>query len=116
MYINNIEAEQKPFIGEIITLGSSVTPICGGSCDYPLRFDSKRGAVYVPDNSILMRLGKFYQVKVEHDKDIENASEFGCHKNGISIFKLKEGKLEKEIYSTIIEGKQFKFVGLDNSQ
>jgi hypothetical protein len=112
MYINEEEIKQKPFIGEIVSLGGSVTPILGGSCDYPVRFDSERGAVYVPNNSVLMRSGKFYQVKIEPNAQVENASEFGFHKNGISMFRLKEGKLEREIPIWKLEGKKLRFIGL----
>jgi hypothetical protein len=112
MYINREEAKQEPFIGEKVSLIGSATPICGGSCDYPMRFDSKRGAVYVPNNSILMRLGNYYKVKVEPSKSVENASEFGFHKNELSVFRLKDGRLEKEFSPEILIGRKFAFAGL----
>jgi hypothetical protein len=110
MYYNEGKS-RKPIIGERVTLVHFAIPICGGSCDYPFGFKSGDKDVYVPNGSVLMCLGRIYQIKVESSREVEVASEFGVHKNGFSISRLKRGRLEN-IFPELLKDRKFRFVGV----
>ena len=112
MYINQEDADQKPFIWEEVSLTEYSVPIAGGSCDYPFGFKSNNGkAVYLPNGSLLLDKKEIYYLKVEPDKKVENSSEFGCHKDGISLFRFNRGKLEEAVSPETIRDKKLRFLG-----
>lgn len=113
MYLNKKDVKvQTPYIGQNISPIKVSVPILSGSVDIAFGFSNGKELVYIPNNSILMRHDNLYQVKIEPNKQIEISSEFGYHKDGISMFRLKEGKLEKELSFREMKNKKFRFVGL----
>ncbi len=119
MYFDKKDFPKKfcPLYGglNIRPLHTDVNINLSGNNDNVLGFYNNAGLpVYVSNNSILMQDKNFYQIRVKPDKDIENSSEFNVHKNGVSMFRLKEGKRLEEISLKAKENQSFIFVGLSS--
>ncbi|MDO8528943.1 MAG: hypothetical protein Q7S06_03575 [Nanoarchaeota archaeon] len=113
MYIREDDT-RKPFVGEQLSLRRfSVSVPLSGSVDNPLGFvDNKGKAVYVPDDSILVRnTGGFYHVEVFPDEEVENSSCFGYHKDAVHLVKVDKGRLEREVDPDKLIYRKFRFAG-----